>query len=302
MVAKSILERLSGLGLVIVTGKGGVGKSCISAALGRLLSDAGEQVLLIEVDPRENLHHLLDVPPSGGEMVEVSPRLRIQHLAPRSIIDDLVREKLKVKMLVNRVLASPIHQQFTEAAPGLKEAAVFGRALRLLEGHNLPRRVPRPTTIVLDAPASGHGVTWLAAPQLIADVISAGPIGSMARTVAAFLEDRRKSGVVLVTTGEEMPVHETLELIESMRRRLGRSPEVVVANALYPEPVDADVADNPITRLWLDRRSINDEELTRLGELWDGPITSVPLFALDPGPPLVGRIARTLLDDLGSPL
>lgn len=293
------LNRLAGLDLIIVTGKGGVGKSCVTAALGRLLADAGQQILLLEVDPRENLHHLLDVPPSGGEMIEVSPRLRIQHLSPRAIIDDLVRDKLKVKILVNRVLASPIHQQFTEAAPGLKEAAVFGRALRMLEGHNLPRRTPKPTTIILDAPAAGHGVTWLAAPQLIADVISAGPIGHMAHEVAEFLENDRRSGVVVVTTGEEMPVQETLELVAAMQTRLGREPEVVVANALYPKTTGTTREDDQLTSLWHDRRHINEKELSRLSDGWLGPVVHVPLLALDPGPALIGRIARHLQSGLG---
>jgi len=225
----------------------------------------------------------------------------VQHLSPREIIDDLVREKLKVKMLVNRVLASPIHQQFTEAAPGLKEAAVFGRALRLLEGHNLPRRAARPTTIVLDAPAAGHGVSWLAAPQLIADVISAGPIGQMARTVASFLENEKQSGVIVVTTGEEMPVQETLELVSSMQGRLHRAPELVVANALYPVPAGEPRSNDLATRLWIERRRINDRELARLADRWQGPIAHLPLLPLSPGPPLVGRLASELQARIGAP-
>ncbi len=302
MTSETIFGRLLELDLIVVTGKGGVGKSSISAVLGRLLSDAGRQTLLVEVDPRENLHHLLDVPPSGGETVEVAPKLRVQHLQPRLILDDLVREKLKVGPLVKRVLASPIHQHFTEAAPGIKEAAVFGRCLRLLEGHT-PRGVPRPDVIVLDAPATGHGASWLAAAQLVSDVISSGPIGHMAERVAAFLADRQRSGVVVVTTGEEMPVQETLEFLDTMEARLGRRPELIVANALYPpvpadDDLDTDEADEAFN-LWIRRRTINDEELQRLREGWQGPIVELPLLPLDPGPALIGRLGRRLKTAIG---
>ena len=300
MTTNTILTRLLGLELIVVTGKGGVGKSSVSAVLGRLLSDAGRQTLLIEVDPRENLHHLLDVPPSGGEMVEVSPRLRVQHLLPRTILDDLVREKLKVGPLVKRVLASPIHQHFTEAAPGIKEAAVFGRCLRLLEGHG-PRGVPRPDVVILDAPATGHGASWLGAAQLVSDVISSGPIGHMASLVAEFLTDPARSGVVVVTSGEEMPVQETLEFLETMETRLHRRPELVIANALYPQLTE-DVPDDPndpLLDLWVHRRAINEEELDRLAREWDGPVAHLPLLPLDPGPALVGRLGRRLKTEMG---
>jgi len=300
MRSNNTLARLLELELIVVTGKGGVGKSSISAVLGRLLSDAGRQTLLLEVDPRENLHHLLDVEPSGGEMVAVAPRLHVQHLLPRTILDDLVREKLKVGPLVKRVLASPIHQQFTEAAPGLKEAAVFGRCLRLLEGHG-PRGKPTPDVVILDAPATGHGASWLGAAQLVSDVISSGPIGHMASLVAEFLADSDRSGVVVVTTGEEMPVQETLEFLETMETRLNRRPEVVIANALYPELTEEipDDPEDPLLDLWSHRRAINEEELDRLSRKWHGPVAHLPLLPLDPGPALVGRLARRLKTELG---
>ncbi len=290
-----VLDRLAQLQLIIVTGKGGVGKSTLSAVLGRLLSDAGRRVLLVEVDPRENLHQLLEVPPSDGAIVRVSPRLWLQHLQPRDILDDLVREKLKVGVLVNRVLESPTHQHFTEAAPGLKEAAVFGRALRLLSGHG-PRGTPRPDVIVLDAPATGHGLAWLAAAQLVSDVISSGPIGNMAREVAAFVENPKRCGFVVVTTGEEMPVQETLELLATMDERLARTPELIIANALYPplRHTDEEMAGDALHELWVHRRTINETEVDRLRESWPGTIIELPLLPMNPGPAMVGRLGSSL--------
>jgi anion-transporting ArsA/GET3 family ATPase len=287
-----ILNRLDTLQLLVVTGKGGVGKSTVSAALGALLANRGRTVLLIEVDPRENLHHLLDTPPSGGEIVEAASNLYLQHLDPRELLDDLVREKLKVGALVRKVLSSPVHRHFTEGAPGLKQTAVFGRSLRMVEGHG-PKQLRKPDVVVLDAPASGHGIAWMAAPQLVSGVISSGPIGNMASEIAAFLEDRDRFGSVVVTTAEEMPVQESLELLQAMQERLDRRPEFLVANAIYP-PLPARARRDATTRLWARRRAVNEHELERLHERWDGPVVEVPLEPVDAGPALVGIVGEHL--------
>ena len=287
-----ILNRLDTLQLLVVTGKGGVGKSTVSAALGALLANRGRTVLLIEVDPRENLHHLLDTPPSGGEIVEAASNLYLQHLDPRELLDDLVREKLKVGALVRKVLSSPVHRHFTEGAPGLKQTAVFGRALRMVEGHG-PKQLRQPDVVVLDAPASGHGIAWMAAPQLVSGVISSGPIGNMASEIADFLEDRDRFGSVVVTTAEEMPVQESLELLQAMQERLDRRPELLVANAIYP-PLPARARRDSTTRLWARRRAVNEHELERLHERWDGPLVEVPLEPVDAGPALVGIVGEHL--------
>jgi len=292
-----VLSRLEQLQLIVVTGKGGVGKSTISAALGAMLANHGRDVLLVEVDPRENLHLLLDTPPSGGEIVEAAANLWVQHLEPRKLLDDLVMEKLKVGPLVRKVLSSPVHLHFTEGAPGLKQTAVFGRALRLVEGHG-PKQLRRPDVVILDAPASGHGIAWMTAPHLVSDVISSGPIGNMALEIAAFLEDTSRFGSIVVTTAEEMPVQESLELIHAMADRLDRQPEMVVVNAVYP-PLPARARRDESTRLWARRRAVNEHELARLAERWNGPIAEVPLEPIDAGPTLVGVVGEHLTREVG---
>lgn len=290
------IRRLSAFPLLVVTGKGGVGKSAVSAVLARLLA-VRQRVFLMEVDPRENLHHLLDVPPTGGEPVAVGRNLTLQNLKPRDVMDELVQERLKIGPLVRRVLAHPVYHHFAEGAPGLKETAVLGKALRLLEGH-VPRRVPVPDTVIIDAPATGHGVSLLQAPQLVAEVVSSGPVGHMAEQIAAMVGDPRRTGVVLVAAAEEMPVQEALELIETMGARLGRGPELVVVNGMYP-PVPpgergCDPAADPACSLWQQRRRINEEQLERLLRHHDGVVAELPLLPVDRGPELVQRLADEL--------
>ena len=290
------MRPLDRLKLVVVTGKGGVGKSVVTAALGKLMAARGRHVLLLEIDPRETIHQLLDAPPSGGEVVEVAPRLYLRHLDARAALDDVVRDRLKVTMLVERVLASPIYQHFTEGAPGLKETAVFGTVLRLLRGHR-PKGLRQLDMVILDAPATGHGVTLLAAPGLVADVIRTGPIGHLAADIAAFMADPDQTGVVVVTTAEEMPVQEAVELIDVMASRLDRRPDMVVVNALYPAVAkggDDDLDDDPAVALWRRRRAINDAEQARLAARWSWTTVELPLLPVEPGPALVGALARRL--------
>lgn len=285
----SLVSRLRRHQLVVVTGKGGVGKTTVCAALGRLLA-ADRRTLLLEVDPRENLHHMLGVEPSGGDVVSAGPRLLLQNVRPAGVVEELVRERLKVRVLVRRVLASPVFQHFVQGAPGLKETAVLLHALRLVRGETRDDV----DVVVLDAPATGHGVSLLAAPGLVAEAIPHGPIGALASDLARFVADPERCSIVLVTAAEEMPVQETLELITLSRERL-HAPEAVVVNGLYP-PLPAGQASAPAGawRLWADRRATNERELARLAAAWPGPTVELPLVPHEPGPELVAALEALL--------
>lgn len=284
-------ERLNKLRLLVVTGKGGTGKSVITAALGRFLASQGRATLLLEVDPRENLHQLCDVPPSSGEIVEVAANLWLQNLKPGTVADWVVERQVKIGLLVKKILASPIYQRFVEGAPGLAEIAVLGHALRLVRGASPIG--PGVDTVILDAPATGHGVFLLTAPRLFVETIREGPFAELAREVAALVDDPEGTGLAIVTLAEDMPVQEALELRATLLEKLGRRPELLVVNALYP-PFDGAADDDPMRSLWRDRRRVNDKELARLGAEWEGPKIELPMLPIDGGPKLVRRLAELL--------
>jgi energy-coupling factor transporter ATP-binding protein EcfA2 len=307
-------DRLASRDLTVVTGKGGVGKSTLAATLARLLVSRGKRVLLLEVDPRETLHQLLGVAPSGGEAVTVEPGLLLQNVQPRGVLDRLVREHLRIELLVNRVLASPVYRHFAEGAPGLKEVAVLGHALRTLRKEG--SETAEIDRVVLDAPATGHGVSMLAAPGLVAEVIRDGPLGRMGKELAEFVADPLRCAVVVATLAEEMPVQEALELSDDLDRRLGRRPELLVVNALYPEldaaaaaaaaaAADDDDDDDDALRTWRRRRRLNDRQLERIRSRWQGFRVELPMLPLERGPELVNALAdpleRGLLDGGTSP-
>jgi len=287
-----LLTALAKRQLVVVTGKGGVGKSTLAAALARLLAEGGRRVLLLEIDPRESLHQLLGTEPSAGAIIKVGPGLAMQNLQPRAVIESLVREKVPIGIVARKIVASPVFQHFADGAPGFKEMAILGYALRTVKGEYHHKA----DVVVLDAPATGHSASMLAAPLLLADLVGGGQLGDMARTVAELVADAERCSVVLATLAEEMPVQELAELVALLKDRIGRPPELVVANGLYPEWPGG--AADPRTALWKDRRAVNDRELARLGKLWKGPRAEIPLLPLDRGPELLAAIEVRLAKEL----
>lgn len=292
----NLQDRLTSLRLLVVTGKGGTGKSVMTAALGRILAANGRRTLILEVDPRENLHQLCGIPPSGGEIVPVERHLWLQNLKPASVADWVVEKQVKIGPLVKRIRASPVYRRFVEGAPGLTEIAIIGHALRVVRGD--VARAPSIDTVVLDAPATGHGIFLLTAAGLFVEAIADGPFAELAREAAAFVGDPGRTGLAIVTMAEEMPVQEALELRAALVEKLGRSPELLVVNALYPEVEGSNTGDDVLLSLWRDRWHVNEKELERLAKHWPGPRLELPLLPIDEGPELVAALADRLAASL----
>jgi len=289
---------LPGAQLIVVTGKGGVGKTTVAAALARLLAARDRRVVLLELDAREPLHRFLDVPPSAGQPVAAGRHLHLLNLRPQAVLEALVRDRLKIAPLARAVTTSPVFRHFVDGAPGMKELAVLGHSLRLVR-HDVR---PHADVVIVDAPATGHGVQLLAAPGLVTEAIGGGPLGRLAGQVAEFVGDAERTAVVVTALAEEMPVQEALEVFAMMRDRLGRTPDLVAANALYPPlpspPPGWGTGDgggvDQALELWRQRRAMNQRELERLTAVWRGPLARIPLFPESPGPALVTRVADVL--------
>jgi anion-transporting ArsA/GET3 family ATPase len=214
--------------LLFVTGKGGVGKTTVTAALGQLASGHGKRTLICEVDAKGNLTGALETGPTGFAPREISPGLWAMSMDTEASLKEYLSLQLKLPLLAR---LGPLARTFdfvANAAPGVKEILVVGKlCYEVLERHY--------DLVVVDAPASGHIVGQLAAPQAISDLVQVGMVRDQTAWMQEILADPAQTGVVIVSTPEEMPVNETLELSARLRAETPVDLAAVVVNRVLPE-------------------------------------------------------------------
>jgi anion-transporting ArsA/GET3 family ATPase len=224
--------------VVIVAGKGGVGKTTVSAALARLAAEQGLRTLVVEVEGKGGLAGLFGAPPLGYEesvlhRAEGGGVVRGRTLTP----DDALFEYLEdhgLRRLSKRLVQTGAMDVVATAAPGIKDILVLGKVKALERGG-------QSDLIVLDAPAAGHAITFLLAARALLDAVRVGPIQAQAREVLELLTDPARCQVVLVTLPEETPVNELVETAFALEDRVGVSLGPVVVNGLYPSLEGLDV-------------------------------------------------------------
>lgn len=221
--------RLSTQRLVIVTGKGGVGKSSVATALARAAAAERRRVLAVEIG-RGGLSRLLGVAEPRPEPVPVTRNLSCVTVDPEAALRDMVHGMLRLGVLARRLLESTTFQIVAAAAPGLAEYLVLHRLAAWLDASRLGRR--RYDLIVVDAPASGHSLPLLAAPRTLGALARFGPVADFLGRIERLLGDPATTAVWIVTTPEELPVRETIELHHALRDELGLSLPVPIVNAV----------------------------------------------------------------------
>jgi anion-transporting ArsA/GET3 family ATPase len=228
-----VFEELLARRLVLLSGKGGVGKSLLGASLALAAARRGKKVLLVEVDTPEAasaLRYFGEVPAGPGE-VSLRPGLDGVNLDPPRVMEEYIRRVVRLEFFVRRILGSPIYQRFFAAAPGLKELMVLGKIMVLVEEKERQRRQPRFDLVVVDAPATGHGLSYLEVPSAASRAVPVGPVGANARRIEALLRDPRRTALAVVAVPEEMAVVEAIEFCRGAREKLGLVPSAVFLNA-----------------------------------------------------------------------
>jgi anion-transporting ArsA/GET3 family ATPase len=221
--------------LPIVAGKGGVGKTTLSGALALTAAGAGLDVLVLGVGGGNELAGLFGHAPLGFEETILRPAdrrsgcgaIRARALsADEALVDYLVGHGLR--RLARTMVDTGVVEVIARGAPGMKDILVLGKVKQL-------ERSGGADVLVVDAPASGHAITFLRSPRGLLDAVRLGPINAQARDVLELLTDGSRCQVLLATLPEETPVNELVETAYSLEEDVGVKLGPVLVNGRYPD-------------------------------------------------------------------
>jgi len=292
----SLLDRR----LLVVVGKGGVGKTTVACALALTASKLGKRTLLAEVDGAGRAAALLGVEPAtSGEAKAVRPSLSVMSVEGASALHEYLEIIVPVKRVLKAVFESRIYRYFVAAAPGLKELMTIGKIWYEAERIDKETGERSWDLVILDAPATGHSLQYLGMPRAAHEVFRAGLVGRESQRLIDLLTDPRRTAVNLVTTAEEMPVNETLEMYQKLRDEVRMPLGAVFVNRVHrtglkqedletvdscigtaAKPSDAELLGEIVGRAreeigWA---NINRTYLERLAEGIDLPLIEIPFM------------------------
>jgi anion-transporting ArsA/GET3 family ATPase len=297
--------------LVIVTGKGGVGKTTVSVALGMRAAAEGKRTIVCEVSAQENASRMFEHTTVGFHEVELEKNLWAISIDPDESMREYVLLQLKVRAMRDMLFRSRIFNYLTAATPGLKELVTIGKIWELAQLDRKVKSGRKYDTVIVDAPATGHGVGFLQTPRTFANIARVGPIHSQAQTLDNFITDHENTGVAIVALPEEMPVNETAALEHDLVEEVGVAVDRVYLNGLYPERFSKEEAEvltalaaaedgatKAAARAALSefgRARSQRAQLARLRRRAQAPVKTLPfLFEPDLGPEAARRLSKRL--------
>jgi anion-transporting ArsA/GET3 family ATPase len=297
--------------LVFVTGKGGVGKTTVAVALGLRAAAAGKRTIVCEVAAQENASRFFGHAEVGFHEVEMAEGLWSISIDPDESMREYVLLQLKVRAMRDMLFRSRIFNYLAAATPGLKELVTIGKIWELAQPDRKVKQGREYDLVIVDAPATGHGVGFLQTPRTFAAIARVGPIHSQAQQLDRLITDHEHTGVAIVALPEEMPVNESAALEHDLRTEVGVAVDRVYMNALYPERFSnedvkrlATLGDREDGAMRAAARAALSEhqrarsqraQLSRLRRRVEAPVKTLPfLFEPELGIEAAERLARRL--------
>ena len=286
-----------------MTGKGGVGKTTVSACLALIAARRGKRVIVCELSEPQRLPEAFGHEGDADPEVEIAEGIHSISIDPETAMREYLSDQVG-GALSKLMTSSRIFTYLAAAAPGMRELLTIGKVWDLAQ---LDQRRTGDTPydlVLLDAPAIGHALGMLRTPRTFRDVARVGPISRQAGRIDAFLSDPGLTGVVAVSAPEEMPVNETIEFLAALDADMGMRPDAVVVNGVFPERftdaemkrVEAVGGEHPALRAAISehRRARHQRnQLRRLRRRTSA--TTLPfLFAADLGPDDLDHLSRVL--------
>jgi len=280
--------------ILFVTGKGGVGKSTVAIALGIRAALEGKRTIVVEVSSTENASRVFRQADVGFKEVEMRNNLWAISIDPEDSMREYVLLQLKVKAMRDLLFRSRMFTYLAAATPGLNELVTIGKIWELALDDRKLKHGRKYDLVIVDAPATGHGISFLQSPRTFANIARVGPIHTQARQLQDMINDHDHTGSVIVSLPEEMPVNETANLEAELTGDVNISVDRVIMNALYPDRYTAtDLkaikklgrSDDEEIRAakkaaisQCTRTASQKEQLDRLESMVKAPITTLPFI------------------------
>jgi anion-transporting ArsA/GET3 family ATPase len=227
-------ERLFSRRLIFVMGKGGVGKTTISILLGMAAACQEKKTLLVELGDSDAIGGIFACGSLPENPLLLSENLWGARVNPKSELESYTHAHINSKLISNRITRSRLFDYLFAATPGLKEVMSLGRIWRW-ERATDESSAPLFDLIIVDSPATGHGLSLLRLPRQLVQMIRVGPIASQIRDLQGLLLNPHKTCLALVTLPEELPVNETIELYASSESQLNIPVNTTFINCVWPK-------------------------------------------------------------------
>jgi anion-transporting ArsA/GET3 family ATPase len=244
--------------IVFLTGKGGVGKSTVAAALGLVATRRGKRTIICEVAQQERMSSVFHTEGVGYHETEIADDLYAFSIDPQRALEEYLQLQIRIKPVYDLMFKNRIFTYFAAATPGLRELVTIGKVWELAQLDRRVKRGAKYDLVIVDAPATGHGIGILRTPKTFSDIARVGPIKRQADAIYGFITDSELTSVCAVAWPEEMPVNETLDLRRNLHEELGLDLDRVFMNGLYPELFSEDEATTVRERLERDEAANGD--------------------------------------------